>query len=302
MHFHTFGVVVEGKADLTDGGRLLVFGCIDNEALKEGFFFDFTFRTFLIDDGVDVWLHFHNFINTIADCVYLFIDPHFSEFAFRVILEIEVLKLQSLFLIFWMEVKLGVIVAGIQHMIAFKLMFPLNSWFRIFFFQILKAVVYELAMIIFEPHAAEQFGLSEVVNLFSTDLCIQCGTPLFVGFQVNQPYFMIVSVPYHNLLGTDHLNRNQPTTFTFHFLSEYGLSVGVSVKKEYAKRSNVLNVLLSSLLLRQKHECVVEGSEHIINICVFLSKVDENCFFVKHQLNQLNIYDKQEINFHKYRR
>ena len=33
FHFHIFGVVVEGKADLADGSRLLIFCCIDNEAL-----------------------------------------------------------------------------------------------------------------------------------------------------------------------------------------------------------------------------------------------------------------------------
>ena len=30
LHFH---ISVEGKADLADEGQLLIFGCIDNEAL-----------------------------------------------------------------------------------------------------------------------------------------------------------------------------------------------------------------------------------------------------------------------------
>ena len=34
LHFDIFGVVVKGKADLPNGGRLLVLCCIDNEALK----------------------------------------------------------------------------------------------------------------------------------------------------------------------------------------------------------------------------------------------------------------------------
>ena len=58
LHFHTFGVVVEGKADLADGSRLLVFGCIDNEVLVEWAFFDFIAVTFLIGDEVNTWLHF----------------------------------------------------------------------------------------------------------------------------------------------------------------------------------------------------------------------------------------------------
>ena len=33
FHLYIFGVVLEGKADLTYGGRLLVFGCIDNKIL-----------------------------------------------------------------------------------------------------------------------------------------------------------------------------------------------------------------------------------------------------------------------------
>ena len=59
FHFHIFRVVVEGKADLSNGSRLLIYGCIDNEELKEWvFFFDFIVETFLIDDEVDVWLNF----------------------------------------------------------------------------------------------------------------------------------------------------------------------------------------------------------------------------------------------------
>ena len=33
FNFDKFGVVVEGKVDLADGSRLLILGCIDNEAL-----------------------------------------------------------------------------------------------------------------------------------------------------------------------------------------------------------------------------------------------------------------------------
>ena len=85
LHFHTFGAVVEGKADLADGGRLLIFGCIDNEVLEEWVLFDFIAVIFLIDDEVDVWLNFSDCINIIADYVYLLIEPYFSELAFEVV-------------------------------------------------------------------------------------------------------------------------------------------------------------------------------------------------------------------------
>ena len=80
-------------------------------------------------------------------------------------------------------------------------------------------------MISFIPFIADQFALFEVVNLSSIYFSIHCGTPLFVGLQVNQPYFMIIFVPYHNLFRADHINRNTPQILTFHFLPVQGLSV-----------------------------------------------------------------------------
>ena len=70
---------------MADWGRLLVFARVDNEVLKEWVLFDFIIPTFLIDNEVDVWLHFPDFINPIVDCFYLFIDSHFSEFSFGVV-------------------------------------------------------------------------------------------------------------------------------------------------------------------------------------------------------------------------
>ena len=83
--FHNFLVVVEWKADLTDGGLLLIFGCIGNEVLKKWFLVDFAIKFFSKDDEVDVCLNFTYFFNLIVDCVYLFIGPHFSEFSFGVV-------------------------------------------------------------------------------------------------------------------------------------------------------------------------------------------------------------------------
>ena len=166
-------------------------------------------------------------------------------------------------------------------------MLPFNRCFRIFFLQILGAVVYQLVMLSFGTHPADQFGLFEVFYFSSIHFCIHCGTPLFVGLQVNQPYFFVITVPYHNLLRTDHLNKNTQKIFTFHFLPKQDLSVAVSVKKKQRTLSKILNVLLSSLLLHQKHECVVEGSEHIENIYVLLFEADGNHFLLKHQIDSI---------------
>ena len=140
-------------------------------------------------------------------------------------------------------------VARTQYIILLELMLPFDSWFCIFFLQILKVVVYQMAMISFVPTPTEQFGLSEVCYTPPINFSIHCGAPLFVGLQVNEPYFAIIIVPYHNLLRTDHINKNLIQIFTFHFLLKQNFSVGVSVENKYSTLSNVLNVLLSSLLL-----------------------------------------------------
>ena len=155
--------------------------------------------------------------------------------------------------------------------IAFELMLPFNGRFCIFFFQILKAVVvvYELEIVILATHPAEQLGLFEVFYVFSIHFSIHCGAPLFVGLQVNQPYFMISTVPYHNLFRTDNLDKNRSQTFTFHFLPEQSLSVTVSVEKNnntLFPLSTIAIALLSLLLLHQKCESVVMGSERKGNI------------------------------------
>ena len=172
-------------------------------------------------------------------------------------------------------------------------MLPFNRWFCIFFLQILKAVVYQMAMVVLDTHPADQFGLSEACYVPSNHFSIHCDAPLFVGLQVNQPYFFVITVRSHNLLRTDHFDRNIPAMVNFHFLPEQYLSVFVSVKKKYPTLSNVLNVLHSSLLLSQKHECVVEGSEHRANICVLLFEADGNRFFVKHQWLSINGESRQ---------
>ena len=133
------------------------------------------------------------------------------------------------------------------------------------------------------PHPADQFGLSEVLYVSPNYFSIHFSALLFVGLHINQPYFFVIIVPYHSLFRIDHFDTNIPQISAFHFFSKQYISVAVSVEKKYPTLSNVLNVLRSSPLLHQKHEWVVEGSEHILNFCVLLSEADRNRFFLKHQ-------------------
>ena len=153
-------------------------------------------------------------------------------------------------------------------MIDLEPMLPFDSWFCIFFLQILEFVVYQLVMLSFIPTPADQLGLSEVFYSSPIYFSIDSGVPLFVGLQVNKPYFLIIAVRYHNLLRTDHLDKNRPQPFTFHFLPKQSLSVNVGVQKNNTPfpLSTIAIALLSLLLLHQKDESVVMGSERIINI------------------------------------
>ena len=144
---------------------------------------------------VDVWLHFPDFKYLIVDCVYAFVGLHFSELSFGVIPEAEVLKLHCLLRFIGMEPKLGVTVADIRSIIPFELMLPFNDWFGIVFLHIINVVVKELAIIVFVPLPANQFGLFKVLYVSYCYLCVHCGAPLFVSLQVNEPYFIILTVP-----------------------------------------------------------------------------------------------------------
>ena len=234
LHFHTFGVVVEWRTDLVDGGQLLVFGCVDNEALNEWVFIELLTLLFFIYDEVDVWFHFPDCIDLIVDCVYLFVGPYFSELSFGVVPEVEVLKLQSLLCAIWIKPKFTVVVADLWSLIVSKLMLPFSNRFGIAYPQIPYVIVKQMVITSFVPLPADQFALFEVPYVCFIYFGIHWGAPFLVGLQVNQPYFSISTLPYHNLLRTDHLNWNLIQIFNFHFLPEQNLSFGVSVKKNNA--------------------------------------------------------------------
>ena len=85
FHFHIFGIFVEGRNDLANRGRLLIFVRVNNEVLKEWPLIYFV-TLFLIDDEVDACFHFLYFINFIVDRIDVFAGPHFSELSVRVVL------------------------------------------------------------------------------------------------------------------------------------------------------------------------------------------------------------------------
>ena len=131
-----------------------------------------------------------------------------------------------------MEPKLGVIVADIRIIIPFELNLLFNGWFGVVFSQIFYIVVNQLSIMSFpSPHPTEQLSLFEVCCVSLLILRIHCGAPFIVHLQVNQPYFFISIVVYHNLLRTDHINLNILQIVTFHFLPKQYLSVAVSVEK-----------------------------------------------------------------------
>ena len=96
MHFNIFGVVIEGKANLANRGRLLVLARIHNEVFARWVVNIFLSIYFLINEEVDVWLNFSDCMNEIVNCVYAFVGFYFYEFSFGIFYDVEVEKLQSL--------------------------------------------------------------------------------------------------------------------------------------------------------------------------------------------------------------
>ena len=185
LHFHIFEVFVKGKADLANGGQLLVFARVDNKVLVRWVLIDFiTF--FLVDDEVHIKLNFSDCMNFIVECVYTFIYYNLFELLFGIVPEVKVNELHFLSLVILIEKKFGVIVAGNCQIKFFELMLPFDNRFGITFFQILNIVVEQMPMITFVPAPAEQLGLYEVFHVSSIYLSIHCGAPLFPGFQVNE--------------------------------------------------------------------------------------------------------------------
>ena len=81
---------------MSNGGRLLIFGGIDNEILIEWVHTGLLIILFFTGNEVNIWLNFPDVINQIVYCVYLFIGPHFSGFSFGIVPKVEVKELQSL--------------------------------------------------------------------------------------------------------------------------------------------------------------------------------------------------------------
>ena len=131
---------------MADGGRQLVFARINNEVLLGWVFTGIITSPFLIGNEVDVRLYFSDLINPIVDCVYVLVGPHFSDFSFGIVLNIEVKEHQSLCWLRVLEPHFGVVVAEMQHLIIFKLMLPFSNRFCVLLSQILNVVVNNTAI------------------------------------------------------------------------------------------------------------------------------------------------------------
>ena len=78
-----------------------------------------------------------------------------------------------------------------------------------------------------------------------------------------------------------------PTIFAFQYLLIQDLSVGIGVEKKNQFILLIIGVIIFSLLLHQKYESIVEGSERISNIFVLLSEAYGNSFLMKHRINSI---------------
>ena len=176
------------------------------------------------------------------------------------------------------------VVADIRFRIAFELLLPFSNRFGIAFSQTLYFIVLcQKTNLYFSIKQADQFGFFEVNYISSFHLSVHFGAPFFVGLQVNDPYFIISTVSYNNLLRTDHLNLDIAPINSFDFLPQQNLSVTVSVEKNINSLPlSTIVITLLSLLLHQKHKRIVEGSERIVNFLVLLSEADRKCFLLKH--------------------
>ena len=130
-------------------------------------------------------------------------------------------------------------VADMRHMVLFKLMFPLNDRFGIVFFQIFQVIVYQMAMVAFFTRPTYPISFCEVLHKSSIYSSIHFSSPFLVCFQVNQPYVISIMVPDHHLPWTNHLQRNITQIFAFQLLPKLGITVAVSMEKNYAPLSNI---------------------------------------------------------------
>ena len=148
---------------------------------------------YLTGDEVDIRLNFPYFIDIIVDYALTFIEPYCFDLAFGIFPEIEVGKLQSLFLAFGGQQKFRVFIHDARNATIY-IRNPLGNGFSIFLLKIFNIKVCQMWVFIFGSHPADHFGLLEVYNFSSTVVAIDCGAPLFVGLKINQPYFLIGTV------------------------------------------------------------------------------------------------------------
>ena len=72
LHFYIFEVIVEGKADLANDGRLLILCRIDDAVFVGWGTIEPFLTIFLIDNEIDIWFYFPDCFEVIVYCVYVF--------------------------------------------------------------------------------------------------------------------------------------------------------------------------------------------------------------------------------------
>ena len=112
----------------------------------------------------------------------------------KLIIKVEVFKLQILLRFIGIEQKLGAAIAGIRPAMLFELIFPFGNRFGVIFLEVSDIVADQMAIITSASRQVYQFSVIEIYNILSVYLGIRWSAPFFAGFQIDEPYFLIPTV------------------------------------------------------------------------------------------------------------
>lgn len=220
-----FLIVFKRKIYLPNGGLILIFTDISNVWLAGDVLIQVFWKIPFIYK-VCVWLYFHSFIIMKKAWIDPYVELHFSELSFGITFEIEVDQLRCLIWLFKSKRNFRVIITHIWCTISFEFMFPHGNRFSVVLLKVLSFVVDKLTMVILNPNPADHLSFLKVMDgdgaefppvrrslwwlllLWLLGVRTEWGAPLFLAFQVNQPYFSIVAVRNYKLILADHLKRH----------------------------------------------------------------------------------------------
>ena len=168
---------------------------------------------------------------------------------------------------------------------------PLSNRLRIALFGFIEGIVRQLVVLGLFPAdymATDHVGICEVGRLHFVSYFVQrvfhWKAPFFVGLQINYIHWPMVLVRHQQLLGTDQLKINIHHLSAFYCLPKEHLSASISVEKNCDAFS-----IKFSILLHQKYESIVKGSECITDVYVLLLEADGKCLLLEHfGINRFN--------------